>query len=114
MEKIAERRSTERHDTFIVRTPTDNQGGASSNVATIKMPDGKTVHALKRSVFDSAVRNAFKEMNDIEGVRPRVPALTETPKNYTRSHVFDELIRDPECFLGLLLTVSTKYVSGNG
>ena len=56
------RRSHERSDTFIVRYASQcntERGLPEANVTTIIMPDGKTVHALDRAVFDRAVKRAF-------------------------------------------------------
>jgi hypothetical protein len=65
MTSSAARRSSERHETFIVRTPLSKEhtedAGASSNVSTIILPDGKAVHALNRAVFDRAVKKAFEK-----------------------------------------------------
>lgn len=57
------RRSHERSDTFIVRSPPPSaateRGVPEANVTTIIMPGGKAVHALDRAVFDRAVKRAF-------------------------------------------------------
>jgi hypothetical protein len=63
--QMSARRSSARNETFIVRTPRSNtkpeDGVGDANVATIILPDGKTVHALDRAVFDRAVKRAFEK-----------------------------------------------------
>jgi hypothetical protein len=63
--ELSARRSNERSDTFIVRTPRSNatleHGVPEANVTTIIMPDGKAVHALDRAVFNRAVKRAFNK-----------------------------------------------------
>ncbi len=64
MSGTAPRRSGERHETFIVRSvppSVKSEERAEANVATLVLPDGKTVHALDREVFDRAVKEAFKK-----------------------------------------------------
>jgi hypothetical protein len=60
---VAARRSSERHDTFIVRSPHPKSPSEEGtiDVATIILPGGKTVHALDRAVFDRAVKRAFEK-----------------------------------------------------
>ena len=59
------RRSLERNETFIVRSVPPSvkseDHGIKANVSTFVLPDGKTVHALDREVFDRAVKEAFKK-----------------------------------------------------
>jgi hypothetical protein len=62
--EMSGRRSNERNETFIVRMPRPTKSedvGAEANVATIVLPDGKSVHALDRAVFDRAVKKAFEK-----------------------------------------------------
>ena len=59
MEKAASKPAP-RGDTFLVRTvPTTPASDVKSPVSTLTLPDGRVVHALDRSVFDEAVKQAF-------------------------------------------------------